>query len=79
MSKFTSEEKRNYMFRKHIRNHLFEYVMDIIVMIILSVVFMTVSGAENIGAGVICAVLLGIARVFVQLNNYKKEYIELIK
>lgn len=73
---FTKEEKRNYMFRKHIKNHLLEYILDFIGPIILTIVILYLCKAEEKIYGIVLAAAFSLGRLAYNLYHYKKEYID---
>ncbi len=76
-SKFTTEEKRNWLLKKHIKNHLFEYVLDLIGPVICAVILLYVCGAEDILLGAVLAFFFALGRVIYDIVHYKKEYVDM--
>ena len=76
-SKFTDEEKRKFMFWKHIKNHWFEYLLDIIAPLILTLVLLIVCKAENFAVGIVISLVYSCGKVAYNLYHYKKEYIDI--
>lgn len=74
---FNKEEKRKYMFKKHIKNHLFEYVLDFIGPILLTTFILYLCKAENYIYGIILSVAYSFGGLFYNLYHYKKEYIDI--
>lgn len=52
-SSFSIEEKRKFMLKKHIKNHLFEYIFDFIGRILITVFILYLCKAEKIIYGII--------------------------
>lgn len=75
-SKFTDEEKRKFLFKKHIQNHWFEYLLDIIGPLILTVILLYICKAENILYGIIVSIVYSVIKIAYNLYHYKKEYID---
>lgn len=76
MSKFSKDEKKKYMFRKHIREHLFEYVLDIIGPMILTWLLLYLCKAEEIFIGIIVSFFYSLGKVVYSIYHYKKEYVD---
>lgn len=76
---FTKEERKKFMFRNHVKNHLFEYVLDFIGPIILTIIVLYLCKAEEIGYGIFLAVAYSAGKLFYKLRWYKKDYIDIIK
>ncbi len=60
---FTVEEKRNFMFKKHLKDHLFEYVLDFVEPIVFTVILLYICKAENYLYGIVVAVAYSILRL----------------
>ncbi len=75
-SKFTDKEKRSFLFKKHIKNHWFEYLLDIIGPLILTAVLLYICKAENFIYGIIASLAYSIIKITYNLYHYKKEYID---
>lgn len=76
-SSFSKEEKRKYMFKKHIKNHLFEYVLDFIGPILLTLFILYLCKAEEIVYGIILSIAYSFGKLLYNLHHYKKEYIDI--
>ncbi len=76
MAKFNQKEKKNYMFKKHIQNHLFEYILDFFGPIVLTVILLYLCKAEEIWIGIIFSVFYSLGRLCYNLIHYKKEYVD---
>lgn len=76
-SNFSKEEKRKYMLKKHIKNHLFEYILDFIGPILLTVIILYLCKAENYIYGIALAVAYSLGSIGYSLYHYKKEYIDI--
>ena len=76
-NKFSVEEKRKYMFKKHIINHLFEYILDFIGPILLAILILYLGKAQEYMYGIACSIVYSLGRLIYNLKNYKKEYIDI--
>lgn len=76
-SNFSAEDKRNFLFIKHIKNHWFEYVLDLIMPVLLTVFMLYLCKAENFGLGIGVALIYSVVRVVYHLYHFKKEFIDL--
>lgn len=73
---FSKEEKRRYMFKKHIKNHLFEYILDIVGPLLLTMILLYLCKAENYMYGVALSIAYSFGKIIYNLHYYKKEYID---
>lgn len=76
-SKFTDEEKRKFIFKKHIKNHWFEYLFDIIGPLILTLILLKICKAESIAVGIIVSLVYSCGKTAYNLYHYKKEFIDI--
>lgn len=76
-SKFSKKEKRRYMLKKHIKDHLFEYVLDIVGPLTFALLLLYLCKAENYVYGIIVSVAYSFGRIVYNLYHYKKEYIDI--
>lgn len=76
-SKFTEKEKKNFMLNKHIKNHWFEYLLDIIGPLVLTVILLYICNAEKIFLGIIISIVYSIIKIIYNLYHYKKEFIDI--
>lgn len=74
---FTVEEKKKYMFKKHIKNHLFEYILDFMGPILLAILILYLGKSQEYMYGIACSIVYSIGRLIYNLKNYKKEYIDI--
>ena len=73
---FNIEEKRKFMFKKHLNNHLFEYILDIIGPLILTIIILYLCKAERFIYGIICSLVYSLGKTFYNIYHYKKEFID---
>lgn len=76
MSQFSMEEKRKYMFQKHIKDHLLEYILDFIGPLLLTILLLYLCKAEKIIYGIILSVVYSSSKLIYNLYHYKKEHID---
>lgn len=74
---FSKEEKRNYKWKKHLKEHLFEYVLDFIGPILLTVLILYLCKAEKFLYGVILSVIYSAGKTAYRLYHVKKEHIDI--
>lgn len=74
-SNFSVEEKRKYMLKKHIKSHLFEYILDFVGPILLTVLILYLCKAEEYIYGIILSFAYSLGKLIYNLYHYKKEYI----
>ena len=70
------EEKRKYLVKKHIKDHLFEYVLDFIGPIILTMVLLRLCHAQNMAYGILLSLAYSTGKVIYHIYYYKKEYVD---
>ncbi len=74
---FTDEEVKNFLFNTHLKNHLFEYVLKILLKMAFAALIVFISGGTKYLIAIFIGFILGAAEVLFELNAYKKDYIEL--
>ncbi len=74
---FSKEEKRKYRFNKHIKDHLFEYILDIIGPLLLTMLLLYLCKAENYVYGIILSIAYSFGKILYNLHYYKKEHIDM--
>ena len=75
-SSFSKEEKRKFMLKKHIKDHLFEYILDIIGPVILTILVLYLCKAQDYIYGIILSLAYSLGKVLYNIRYYKKEYID---
>jgi len=73
---FSVEEKRKYMWKKHIKNHLFEYILDFIGPILLTILILYLVNAHGYIYGIFSSIAYSLGKLIYDLKHYKKEYID---
>lgn len=80
-SKFTDEERKKYLLNRHIKNHLFEYVLDVIGTVVMTIIILLICKvdvkSESYVIGIGISLLYGMFRVLYDICYYKKEYINI--
>lgn len=76
-SSFSEDEKRKYRLKKHIKDHLFEYILDIIGPLVLTMLLLYICKAENYIYGIGLSLAYSFGKVLYNLHYYKKEHIDL--
>lgn len=74
---FTDEEVRKFLFNTHLKNHLFEYILKILLKIAFAALIVFVSGGTDYLTAIFIGFLLGAVEVLIELSSYKKDYVEL--
>lgn len=77
MDKFSKKEKQNYMFKKHIQNHLFEYILDFVGPILLTALILYICKTQEFIYGIILSIFYSLGKLVYNLYHYKKEYINI--
>lgn len=73
---FSKEEKKKFMLKKHLKDHLFEYILDLIGPAILTMLMLYLCKAENYLYGILLSLAYSLGRIIYNLHYYKKEYID---
>lgn len=76
-SNFSKGEKRKYMLKKHIKNHLLEYILDFIGPILLTALILYICKAEKYIYGIVLSAAYSLGSIIYNLHHYKKEYIDI--
>lgn len=74
---FTDEEVRKFLFNTPLKNHLFEYILKILLKIAFAALIVFVSGGTDYLIAIFIGFLLGTVEVLIELSSYKKDYVEL--
>lgn len=74
--KFTIEEKRKYMFKKHLKDHLIEYILDFIGPIVLTALLLYLCKAEEYIYGILLSTAYSLGKMVYNFYHYKKEYVD---
>lgn len=74
---FSKEEKRKYRVKKHIKDHLFEYILDIIGPLLFTMLLLYLCKAENYVYGIILSIAYSFGKILYNLHYYKKEHIDM--
>lgn len=77
-SQFTAQEKRKWLFKKHLKDHAFEYVLDIVLTMVFAYLLLKLCKAENIVLGIFLAFAWSLGRSIRQIHWYKKDYLDMI-
>ncbi len=76
-SKFTKEERKKFMLKKHIKGHLFEYILDIIGPLLLTIVVLHLCKAQDYIYGILLALAYSVGKVSYNIHYYKKEFLDM--
>lgn len=74
---FSKEEKRKFMLKKHIKDHLFEYILDIIGPMLLTILVLHLCKAQDYIYGIILSFAYSLGKVLYNIHYYKKEHINI--
>lgn len=72
---FNEKEKKNYMLKKHIKNNLFQYILDIVGPMVFTLVLLYLCKAEDIIYGIILSLALSCGKILYDFNHYKKTFL----
>lgn len=73
---FSEKEKRKFMFKKHLKDHLLEYIFDFIGPVLITIFLLYICKAEKIIYGIIISIAYSTGKTFYNIYHYKKEYID---
>ncbi len=76
-SNFSKEEKRKFMLKKHIKDHLFEYILDIIGPMLLTMLVLHLCKAQDYIYGIILSLAYSLGKVLYNIHYYKKEHVNI--
>lgn len=76
-SGFTRDEKRKFLLKKHIKNHLFEYGMDLVAPVLLTIFLLHLCKAENFTYGILVAATYSVVKLISNIYYYKKDYVDI--
>lgn len=76
-SHFTVEERRKDSLKRHIKDHCFEYILDFIGPILLTIFILYIAKANNYIIGIITSFVYSTIKFIYNLYHYKKEYVEI--
>lgn len=76
-SKFSSKEKKNFLFKKHLKDHLFEYILDFIGPMLLTFIILNLCKAEEILYGIILSFFYSLGKTIYNIRQFKKDYIDI--
>ena len=77
MESFSKEEKKRYKFKKNMKDHLFEYVLDFIGPILLTCIILYICKAENFVYGIALSFFYSIGKTAYHIYHYKKDYVDI--
>lgn len=77
MTAFNKEEKRNYMLKKHLKDHLFEYILDFIGPMVLTIILLYFCKAEEFLYGILLSFFYSLGKTIYNIYHYRKEYIDI--
>lgn len=76
MSAFTNEERKSFLFRKHIKEKAFEFFLIFLKNIILTEIVVWAVGSDRFLLGLILALGYSLVRLISELINYRKEWLD---
>lgn len=76
-SGFTEKEKAAFLLKRHIRNHMFEFVLEIIVNVALADLIVYISNGNEYVFVSALAFIYSIIKILYNLWVFKKEYISI--
>lgn len=75
-SKFTREEKQKFKLRKHIKDHLFEYILDVVGIVLVTLLVLYLLNREDkFIFGIAASLVYGIIKTIYKIYSYKKDYL----
>lgn len=77
MSNFTNKEKKSFLLKKFIKEHIFDFVMDMIINIAFVLLVVYFCEGTNYIYGIIMAVVYSIGKSVNNIKVYKKDYLDI--
>ena len=74
---FSDEEVKKFLLSTHLKNHMFEYVLKILLKMAFAAVIVLVSHGTEYLTAILIGFVLGAAEVLFEIKSYKKDWIEL--
>ncbi|MDD6880266.1 MAG: hypothetical protein PUE18_01655 [Firmicutes bacterium] len=75
-SKFTREEKQKFKLIKHIKDHLFEYILDVVGIVLVTLLVLYLLNREDkFIFGIAASLVYGIIKTIYKIYCYKKDYL----
>lgn len=62
-SGFSEQEKKKFKLKKHIKNHSFEYILDFIGPMLLTIIILNLCKSERIWLGVVLSFFYSLGRI----------------
>ncbi len=73
---FTTEEKRKWQLKKHLKENAFAYLLDILSSMLFAYLLLKLCRAEEIAFGLLLSFAWALGRVIQQIHHCKKDYID---
>lgn len=75
--KFTEKEKKSFLLKKHIKNHMFEYIVETIINVAFADLIVYISGGSEYLLVSLLAVVYSIFKILYNLKSFKKDFIDI--
>lgn len=72
---FAEKEKKKHILKKYIKSHLFEFILDIIGPMLLTMLFLYLCKSENYIYGICLSVAYSFGKIIYRLHCFKKEFL----
>lgn len=76
-SSFTEKEKADFLLKKHIKNHMFEFVLEVIVNVAFADLIVYISNRNEYLFVSLLACIYSFAKILYNLRVFKKDYINI--
>lgn len=76
-SNFTMKEKKKFLLKKYIKNHLFEFAVECIINILFVLLIIYLCEGTKYFLGVILAIVYSIGKIINSVKIYKKDWIDI--
>lgn len=74
-NKFNEKEKKKFMYKKYLKEHAFEFILDMFLSIVFVVLILFLCEGKRYDLGVILAIAYSLGKSLGKMNNYKKDYL----
>lgn len=75
-SKFSNQERKQYLLKKYIKEHLFDFILTIILNIIFVIIVVYITKGVDYMIGIALAFFYSLGKIIYDIQIYKKEYLD---
>lgn len=75
-SKFTNQERKEYLLKKYIKEHIFDFILTAIFNIIFVLIIVYTTQGKDYITGIVLALFYSLGKIIYDIQIYKKEYLD---